>query len=105
MIDCTVSIHSYGSLIYWLGATGELEARTRSMASVVSGTTGYEMVASESGVEKGGFKDWALEKAAIPSVTIEIGSMDSVGSLEECSAISLRFRGLIGNLAAWAKNN
>ena len=103
--DCTVSIHSYGSLIYWLGATGELEARTRSMASVVSGTTGYEMVASESGVEKGGFKDWALEKAAIPSVTIEIGSMDSVGSLEECSAISLRFRGLIGNLAAWAKNN
>ena len=102
--DCTVSIHSHGSLIYWMGAMPQIEARTRSLAQAVSAITGYPMVTSESSVEKGGFKDWALEAAGIPSVTVEIGALDSVGSLQEYSAIALRFGTLIQGLAAWAVN-
>ena len=102
--DCTVSIHSKGSLVYWMGATGELERETRSLADAVNEATGYAPVRSERGVEKGGFKDWALEKMGIPSVTIEIGAVDSAGSLEEYSAIALRFRGLLPRLADWAKS-
>ena len=103
--DCTVSIHSYGSLIYWMGAEGTLKQRTKSLADAVSKSTGYKPANSESNVERGGFKDWALEKAGIPSVTIEIGAVDSVGSLEEYSAIALRFRRFIPDLAKWAMNN
>jgi len=101
--DCTISIHSYGSLIYWLGAKGEIYSRTESLARVISQSTGYPMVKSESGVEKGGFKDWALETAGIPSVTIEVGCRDSAGSLEECSGIVLRFRHLLSDVVSWVK--
>ena len=99
--DCTISIHSYGSLIYWLGAEGELRERSRSLADTVSAVTGYQPVASESNVEKGGFKDWAVEKAGIPSLTIEIGALDAMGSLEEYSGIALRFRQFIPALVEW----
>ena len=99
--DCTISIHSFGSVIYWLGATGELEQRTRSLADAASEATGYPLAKSESSVEKGGFKDWALEAAGIPSLTLEIGALDSIGTLEEYSGIALRFRGLIPRLVDW----
>ena len=62
------------------------------------------MATTESNVEKGGFKDWAVEVAEIPSVTIEIGSVDSTGSLEECSGIAVRLRNLLPGVAQWVLN-
>lgn len=102
--DCTISIHSFGSVIYWMGATGELEERTRSLADAASQATGYPPVKSESSVEKGGFKDWALEAAGIPSLTLEIGALESIGTLEEYSGIALRFRNLIPRLVEWVES-
>lgn len=102
--DCTISIHSYGGTIYWLGAAAAIKAQTKSLSERISVLTGYPMATTESNVEKGGFKDWAVEVAEIPSVTIEIGCMDSAGSLEEYSGIALRFRNLLPGVAQWVLN-
>ena len=102
--DCTISIHSYGGTIYWLGAAQAIRAKTKSFAETISTLTGYPMATTESNVEKGGFKDWAVEVAEIPSVTIEIGSVDSTGSLEECSGIAVRLRNLLPGVAQWVLN-
>ena len=98
----TVSYHSYGSLIYWQGAEGGLSARAESLARAIGDATGYPLVRNElSTVERGGFKDWALMNCAVPSVTEEIGALDSSGSIQEYTCLLLRHTGSWEVLADW----
>ncbi len=99
----TVSYHSYGSLIYFQGAQGGLQARAESLAQAIGDATGYPLVRNElSTVERGGFKDWALMNCAVPSVTVETGALTGSGSLQEYTALLLRHAGSWERLAEWA---
>lgn len=100
---CTLSYHSMGSLIYWQGARGELHQINETLASVIGNHTGYPLEENEMGtVERGGFKDWALMDCGVPSITVEIGAMDSTGSITEYTGILLRHSGSWEKIADWA---
>lgn len=74
----TVSYHSSGRVIYWnFGQTGKLREETKRFAEQIAGVTGYEPDESFDKLDPAGYKDWALMKMKIPSITIEIGRLDS----------------------------
>nr|WP_162291805.1 M14 family zinc carboxypeptidase [Blautia marasmi] len=74
----TVSYHSSGGVIYWaFGQQGELAARTQAFANRIAAVTGYEPDGNYEELDPAGYKDWALLKRGIPSLTIEIGRADS----------------------------
>lgn len=100
---CTLSYHSMGSLIYWQGAKGELHQINETLARVIGDHTGYPLEENEMGaVERGGFKDWALMDCGVPSITVEIGALDSTGSITEYTGILLRHSGSWEKIADWA---
>lgn len=74
----TVSYHSSGEVIYWdFGQQGKLREDTKKLAKVIGDTTGYEVIDGWDKTDPAGYKDWALLKMKIPSVTIEIGKGES----------------------------
>lgn len=74
----TVSYHSSGQVIYWnFGQQGELLEDTKAFADRIAKVTGYEMDLEGEEPDPAGYKDWAIEKQQIPSLTIEIGRMES----------------------------
>lgn len=74
----TVSYHSSGGVIYWaFGQQGELASRTQTFAKRIAAVTGYEPDGNYEELDPAGYKDWALLKMGIPSLTIEIGRADS----------------------------
>lgn len=76
--SATVSYHSSGEVIYWdFGQRGELREKTEKMAKGVSYVTGYKIEDGWDQTDPAGYKDWAVLKMEIPSVTIEIGKGDS----------------------------
>lgn len=100
----TVSYHSMGSLIYWQGAEGALAQVNESLARTVGDHTGYPLERNElANVERGGFKDWALMDMGVPSITVELGTLDSTGSIHEYTGILLRHSGSWEQLAGWSK--
>lgn len=74
----TISYHSSGQVIYWnFGLEGKLREETEKFAERIAGVTGYEKDGSWDKLDPAGYKDWALMKMQIPSITIEIGRMES----------------------------
>ncbi len=74
----TVSYHTQGNVIYWyFGQTGELKEATQALANKVSAVTGYPTDANYEKLDPAGYKDWAISKKGIPSLTIEVGSETS----------------------------
>ena len=77
----TISYHTAGPLIYsrfeQFNQTEETTAITDAWAKELSAATGYGIDENYNGVDAAGYKDWALSKKNIPSVTIEIGSGSS----------------------------
>ena len=70
----TISYHTYGQVIYWyFGQTGQLYASTKKFADAISATTGYPTDANYEKLDPAGYKDWAIHKLSIPSITIEVG--------------------------------
>ncbi len=70
----TISYHAKGSLIYWyFKQTGSLLEETQSFAHAISSATGYYLEGDYTKVDAAGYKDWALCKMNIPSITIEVG--------------------------------
>ena len=70
----TISYHTYGQVIYWYFArTGTLLNDTKSFAKEISDITGYPTDANYSQLDPAGYKDWAISKLNIPSLTIEVG--------------------------------
>lgn len=99
----TLSYHSMGSVLYWQGAKGELEVVNETLARTVGDHTGYPLERNEMGsVERGGFKDWTLMDCGVPSLTVEIGALDSSGSIHEYTGLLLRHSGSWEKVAAWA---
>lgn len=70
----TISYHTQGSVIYWyFGQTGQLKADTEAFANEISRVTGYSADADHVNLDPAGYKDWAISKKGIPSLTIEVG--------------------------------
>lgn len=70
----TLSYHSQGQVIYWyFGQEGDLYSDTESFAKKVSDMTGYYMDKNFEALDPAGYKDWAIIKKGIPSITVEIG--------------------------------
>lgn len=70
----TLSYHAQGSVIYWnFGQTGELKDKTVALAQEISEATGYGLDGDFSLLDPAGYKDWAITKKGIPSLTVEVG--------------------------------
>lgn len=70
----TISYHTQGSVIYWyFGQDGELLERTRAFAERISFLTGYALDDDVQALDPAGYKDWAISRKQIPSLTIEVG--------------------------------
>ena len=68
----SLSIHSQGGLIYWLGRqTGEDKAAAKRLATTVSAVTGYRMNNSENFVCAAA--NWSMIEKKIPAITVECG--------------------------------
>ena len=74
----TISYHTQGNVIYWyFGQSGELKRESRDFAEMISGETGYRVDSDYEKLDPAGYKDWAISKMSIPSVTIEVGTGQS----------------------------
>ena len=73
-IKRTISYHTCGALIYWYyKQQGNVLAQSEVFAKRISNTTGYPLDSDYTAVDAAGFKDWAVYKMGIPSLTIEVG--------------------------------
>ncbi len=73
-IKKTISYHTQGQVIYWyFGQEGDLLQQTEKFAKDISSSTGYPTDANYEKLDPAGYKDWALDKLGIPSITIEVG--------------------------------
>ena len=74
-IKKTISYHTMGQVIYWYFAQeGGLLTQTKAFADKISAETGYMTDANYEALDPAGYKDWAVSKLSIPSVTIEVGT-------------------------------
>ena len=72
--DATLSYHTQGEVIYWnFGQEGELKNMSLLLANCVSELTGYRLDGNFQALDTAGYKDWAISKLGIPSLTIEAG--------------------------------
>lgn len=70
--DYTVSYHTKGEEIYWrFYQSTERLARDFALATALSHATGYPLREAKNSV--GGYKDWCIQRFAIPSFTVEAG--------------------------------
>lgn len=81
--DRTISYHAQGGVIYWyFGQEGTLYEDTKKLGDRIAAITGYTLDADYQSLDPAGYKDWAISKEGIPSLTIEIGR-DTVPVPEE----------------------
>ena len=72
--DRTISYHAQGSEIYWyFGQDGEVYEATKAFGERIAAATGYRLAEKSSKLDPAGYKDWAISKLGIPSLTIEVG--------------------------------
>ena len=72
--DATISYHTQGEVIYWyFGQEGTLLDKSEKLANLASQCTGYPTYANYKSLDPAGYKDWAIQKKGIPSLTIEVG--------------------------------
>ena len=70
----TISYHTQGEVIYWyFGQQNELLRESERFAQKISKATGYPLDADYKNLDPAGYKDWAIDKCKIPSLTIETG--------------------------------
>ena len=70
----TISYHTQGNVIYWyFRQRGKLYTDTLSFGKRISETTGYPLDKDDKSMVPAGYKDWAIQKQGIPSITIETG--------------------------------
>ena len=74
-IKRSISYHTCGASIYWYyKQEGNVLENSRQFAKRISDETGYPLDSDYTAVDAAGFKDWAVYKMGIPSVTIETGA-------------------------------
>lgn len=99
--NATISYHATGSLIYYeYGEKQPVNDRSKSLAAAVSKICGYPLEGS-GGVDGAGYKDWAIDKMEIPSLTIEIGCEEAALAEREIYSIFVRNYRVLPALARW----
>lgn len=81
----TISYHTKGNVIYY-GFTGESEEnlnRDLLIGTEFSNLTGYPLILTENST--GGYKDWVIQKLALPSYTFEVGNENLTHPIDEDS--------------------
>ena len=74
-IKRAISYHTCGALIYWYyKQSGNVLAESKKFAEEISRSTGYYLDDDYTAVDAAGYKDWAVYKLGIPSITIEVGA-------------------------------
>ena len=97
----TISYHAAGSFIYYeYGDKAAANRRSEDLALAVSAVTGYPLEGS-SGVDAGGYKDWAIDALEIPSLTVEVGCDRSPLLFREIYSIFARNCGIFPAIAQW----
>ncbi len=101
--DATLSYHATGSAIYWeFGEDAAVNAASLHLAESIKAVSAYEPI-GDSGDSFGGYKDWAVLKRQIPSVTIEIGTRTAPLLEVEFSNIWFRNRDVLPAVAQWVR--
>lgn len=73
----TISYHTCGALIYWYyKQNGSILEQSQIFAKRISQETGYPLDSDYTAVDAAGYKDWAVYRKGIPSLTIEVGAED-----------------------------
>ena len=104
--DVTISYHSMGQCIYWhYPHSASVEAQCRSLVDMACTYTGYREMGKVGNTAAGGFKDWAIGKLGIPSLTIETGSVVCPLPQSQCALVWKQNADLLGYLCNWVKNN
>jgi g-D-glutamyl-meso-diaminopimelate peptidase len=99
--DVTVSYHAMGSLIFReYGERVDVNAASLALGEAVGATAGYAAVGSYA-VDGAGYKDWAMDKLGIPSLTIEVGSEESPQPLRELEVILARNLQVFPRIIQW----
>lgn len=71
----TISYHSCGDVIYWYyKQQGAVLETSKRFAQIISDETGYWLDSDYTALDPAGFKDWAVYKLGVPSLTIETGA-------------------------------
>lgn len=74
-IKRAISYHTCGALIYWYyKQSGNVLTESQKFAEEISRTTGYYLDDDYIAVDAAGYKDWAVYKIGVPSITIEVGA-------------------------------
>ena len=86
--DATISYHTQGQVIYWnFGQKGALKDMTLNFANKARQRTGYRIDGNFQSLDTAGYKDWAIMKMGIPSLTIEVGSGGNPVSPSQMEAV------------------
>lgn len=95
----TVSYHTQGEVIYWYFAqTGDLLNESKALAESASAVTGYPLDADYTKLDPAGYKDWAIQKKNIPSLTIEVGRGTNPLEMSQLPAIYEQNKNVIGEI-------
>lgn len=101
--DATFSYHSTGSVIFWeFGSNKEVNALSKDLGKAVKEVTGYPLEGAED-LDSGGYKDWAMDKLGIPSLTIEIGTTRPVNLNREVNSLFYRHYNVFAAAALWVQ--
>ena len=69
-----ITYHTCGALIYWYyKQEGDVLDISKEFAESISKETGYPLDYDYMAVDAAGYKDWAVYKAGVPTLTIEVG--------------------------------
>ncbi|MCI5604275.1 MAG: peptidase [Clostridia bacterium] len=79
-IKRSIGYHTCGALIYWYyKQEGNVLEESQSFARRISDETNYSLDSDYTAVDAAGYKDWAVYKMGIPSITIEVGNEKKQG--------------------------
>ncbi len=92
--DVTISYHATGSLTYYeYGDHTAVNLQGLELAKAFQQISGYAPTAS-TGLDAGGYKDWAIAELGIPSLTVEIGCDDAPLQVKELYSVYARNIGM-----------
>lgn len=81
-----IALHSQGEEIFW--EYGEKQPfRSRELAGIFAGASGYELVENSGLASHGGYKDWFIEHFNRPAFTVEIGKGENPLPLSDFDGI------------------
>jgi len=75
--------------------------QSKSLAQAVYAVSGYILVPSGGQLDGAGYKDWAMDALGIPSITVEIGSQETVLAERELHSLFARNYLVLPQVARW----